>query len=150
MIELIALLHPASARLPEADGEGGGKARGKAGGKAGGERGFCLHPSVERALRHIEVSFCKPLSLDEIAAQAAVTPGYLSHLFAIEVGETLSSYLRRVRMKHAARLLGDGKCNVSEAAKAVGYASIGQFSHAFRDHFGYPPGQHVHRGAGVR
>lgn len=138
LVELIALLHPPSESFPASDG-------GEEGDKA-----LRLHSAVETAMHYIEGAFHKPLSLVEIATEARVTPSYLSHLFTVEVGETLSSYLRRVRLERASQLIRDGECNASEAAKAVGYSSIGQFSHAFRAHFGHPPGQHAQRGHRIR
>ena len=43
-------------------------------------------------------------------------------------------------MERAAELLKRGACNVTEAAFAVGYSSLGHFSTAFHETFGCCPG----------
>lgn len=104
-----------------------------------------LHPAVERATAFIQNSFAQPLTLTGIARLVGISPTHLSHLFTTQLGEPLTSYLRRIRIEHAARLLEAGNCNVTEAAMAVGYSSLGQFSHTFRARFGHPPGKHRRR-----
>ena len=65
------------------------------------------------------------------------------------VGDAGTIASHRVRMfleakgwpeERGAELLRSGKCNVTEAALAVGYASPSHFSHAFRERFGCCPG----------
>jgi AraC-like DNA-binding protein len=43
-------------------------------------------------------------------------------------------------MERAAELLRTGRCNVTEAAVAVGYNSLSHFSSAFHETFGCCPG----------
>lgn len=102
----------------------------------------CLHPAVRQSMEVIQSSYAQPLTLSGIARIVGISPSHLSHLFAEQVKQPLISYLRRVRLEHAAELLGKGRHNVSEAAFSVGYASTAQFSHVFRAHFGYPPSKH--------
>jgi AraC-like DNA-binding protein len=45
-----------------------------------------------------------------------------------------------VRLERAAHLLRSGRCNVTEAAMAVGYTSLSHFSKAFWETFGCCPG----------
>jgi AraC-like DNA-binding protein len=122
LLELFAILQPPTAPGPSAPGY--------------------LHPAVQRTLATIHANFVSPPGLGEIAAKAGVGTTHLSRLFAKETGMTLSAYLRQLRMEHASRLLLTGECNVTEAAFAVGYASLGQFSYAFRQTYGHPPGHH--------
>ena len=101
-----------------------------------------IHPAVQRALAMLHANFVNPPVLGEIAAKAGVGTTHLSRLFSQETGMTISGYLRRLRMERASRLLRTGDCNVTEAALAVGYSSLGQFSHAFCQAFGHTPGRH--------
>lgn len=128
LLELFSLLHQPPSPLAIVPGGG-------------------LHPGVQRALALMQASFAEPLSLSDIARAAGLSPTYLSQLFTAEVGHTLTAHLRQLRLEHAAHLLRSGECNVTEAALAVGYASVGQFSHAFRRTFGHPPGVHRPRHA---
>ena len=52
----------------------------------------------------------------------------------------MQQYLRQARMERAAELLRTGRCNVTEAAFAVGYNSLSHFSSAFHETFGCCPG----------
>lgn len=86
-----------------------------------------------------------PPSLDELAATVGCNPSYLSRTFRQIEGTTLSQWLRRMRIEHAASLIATGKCNVSEAALEVGYQSFSHFSRAFAEEKGVPPSQWVRR-----
>lgn len=122
LLELFAILQPPTAESPSTPGY--------------------LHPAVQRTLATLHSNFVSPPGLGEIAAKAGVSTNHLSRLFAQETGMTISSYLRQLRMERASRLLLTGDCNVTEAAFAVGYSSLGQFSYAFRKTYGHTPGQH--------
>jgi AraC-like DNA-binding protein len=97
------------------------------------------HPAVVRALDYMERHLSEPIDLPGLARAAGASPAHLSRLFTRELGEGPSHYLRRLRLDRAAALLRVGQANVTEAALAVGYASLGQFSRAFLAHHGVPP-----------
>ncbi|MFC2097119.1 helix-turn-helix domain-containing protein, partial [Bacteroidota bacterium] len=56
-------------------------------------------------------------------------------------GDSVSQYLRKVRLNKAMELLKEQSFTISEVAFAVGFGSVSYFSKCFREHFGYPPGQ---------
>lgn len=122
LLELFAILQPPASTSPSTAGY--------------------LHPAVQRTLATIHSNFVNPPVLGEIAVKAGVSTTHLSRLFAQETGMTISGYLRHLRMERASKLLLTGDCNVTETAFAVGYASLGQFSYAFRQAFGHSPGRH--------
>lgn len=97
------------------------------------------HPAVVRALEYMERHLGESLDLPSVARAAGASPAHLSRLFTRELGEGPTHYLRRLRLDRAAALLRSGEANVTEAAFAVGYASLGQFSRAFLAHHGVPP-----------
>jgi transcriptional regulator GlxA family with amidase domain len=80
-----------------------------------------------------------PIGLPEIASAANSSPSHLSRLFTAEFGHGPTEHLRRLRLDHAAALLRSGRANVTEAAYASGYQSLGQFSRAFSLRHGKPP-----------
>jgi AraC-like DNA-binding protein len=91
-----------------------------------------------------------PPSLEELGREVGVSQFYLSRTFSAEVGMTIPQYLRRIRMERAAELLRAGTHNVTEAAFAVGYASLGHFSKSFCEVLGccptlYPQAWHLAR-----
>jgi AraC-like DNA-binding protein len=95
---------------------------------------------VEKAKLILRERMQEPPSLDELARLVNCSPFYLSRQFASSGGLTMQQFLRQVRMERAAELLKTGKCNVTEAAMAVGYNSLSHFSSAFHELFGCCPG----------
>ena len=105
-----------------------------------------LRTSQERVRRVKEALLERletPPSLEELAAIAGCAASHLSRTFTQVEGLTLSNWLRRARIEHAAALIASGRCNVSEAALEVGYQSFSHFSRAFATVKGVPPSQWV-------
>lgn len=99
---------------------------------------------VERVRYLVERDLENPPSLDMLAQEVGCSPFYLSRVFAQETGASIPKFLRLKRMEKAADLLRTGRANVTEAATAVGYASLSAFNKAFLDHFGCCPGLYPH------
>ena len=55
--------------------------------------------------------------------------------------QTPSQFLRTIRLKRAAELLGNKSDQVTQIAYSVGFSSATYFSKCFKDHFGMTPGQ---------
>lgn len=97
------------------------------------------HDRVERVKELLERHLENPPSLEELGRQVGVSQYYLSRTFSSETGMTIPQYLRRVRMERAATFLLAGTHNVTEAAFAVGYSSLGHFSKSFCEVVGCCP-----------
>ena len=94
---------------------------------------------VERVLAILQARLVKPPSLEELGKETGVSQFYLSRIFSEEMKMTIPQYLRRIRMLRAAELLRAGRHNVTEAAFAVGYSSLGHFSKSFCEVIGCCP-----------
>lgn len=81
-----------------------------------------------------------PPTLEMLAAEVGCGVFHLSRTFSQHVGQTVPQYLRQLRLERAAQLLKGGRCNVTEAAVAVGYSSLSHFSKAFWEAYGCCPG----------
>jgi AraC-like DNA-binding protein len=104
------------------------------------------HPAIRAALDCMAARLGDPIGLPEIASAANSSPSHLSRLFTAEFGHGPTEHLRRLRLDHAAALLRSGRANVTEAAYAAGYQSLGQFSRAFSVRHGKPPSAFIRRG----
>lgn len=93
----------------------------------------------EEATAIIALEHPDPLPLGELARRLASSPRELQRAFAQAGEPSVRSYVRRVRIDHAAQLLGDG-WTVRAAAHAVGYRQAAQFAKAFRRERGHLPG----------
>ena len=88
----------------------------------------------------IDCHYSEPnLSLEEVAAAAQISPGYLSRLLKHETGFSFVDYLTRVRITKAVQIMNDPAVKVYEVAEAVGYQSQHYFSRAFKRVFGRSP-----------
>jgi len=95
---------------------------------------------VEQVIFLLKQNLAQPPSLEELGRKIGCSHFYLSRIFSAETGQTITQYLRRLRMEKAAELLRSGEYNVTEAALEVGYASPSHFSQAFHEAFGCCPG----------
>jgi AraC family transcriptional regulator len=78
--------------------------------------------------------------LDTLASVAAFSPYHFHRVFSAMVGESLGSYIQRLRMeKAAAELSKPSRRPITEIAMDLGFSTPAVFSRAFRDWFGTSP-----------
>ena len=80
-----------------------------------------------------------PPSLLELSHMIHMNDCKLKQSFKQYYGKTVYSFIRDQRFEKAFALLEQGKCNVSEAAFAVGYTNVSHFSEAFQKRYGILP-----------
>ncbi|MBI2929086.1 MAG: helix-turn-helix transcriptional regulator [Verrucomicrobia bacterium] len=95
---------------------------------------------VEQVIFLLKQHLAEPPSLEELGRKIGCSHFYLSRIFSVQTGKTITQYLRQLRMDRAAELLRAGEHNVTEAALEVGYNSLSHFSAAFHETFGCCPG----------
>ena len=95
---------------------------------------------VEQVLFLLKQNLAAPPPLEELGRKIGCSHFYLSRIFSAQTGQTITQYLRKLRMERAAELLRAGEFNVTEAALEVGYSSLSHFSAAFHETFGCCPG----------
>ena len=77
--------------------------------------------------------------LSDIADALYVNYSYLSHLFRLETGNTLYSYLLDLRMEQAKLLLTRPELSISEISRSVGYENTKTFYSTFKKAFSESP-----------
>jgi len=87
-----------------------------------------------KARAFIDTHYEQRTSLSTVAARLNVSSNYLSRVFRHETGLTLTSYIQRVRIRHARRLLAEGRESISEIAYRVGYRNYRDFYRNFVKH----------------
>jgi AraC family transcriptional regulator len=90
---------------------------------------------------HIQEHLDEELSLDRLARVAHFSPYHFHRLFRALVGETVTEYVRRLRLESAAVALKTGEKSVLEVALDAGYGTHEAFTRAFRQMFGVSPTQ---------
>lgn len=89
---------------------------------------------------YLEDHFREDISLDELSAQFRRTPEYLCAIFKAATGETISHYLRRIRIHQAKVLLMERPdAGMREISEACGFHSVSYFGKVFREATGFTP-----------
>jgi AraC family transcriptional regulator len=100
-------------------------------------------PYVERvnlALDHVVTHLAEPLSLSAVARAAMFSPFHFHRVFQALVGETLTDFVKRVRLDKALFMMSHSRvATLTQIALACGFASSSDFSRSFRQRFGTPP-----------
>lgn len=96
---------------------------------------------VGRALAAMHRSPARAWTVAELAAAANWSRSPFAARFRELVGEPPLTYLARLRMQRAGRMLREQRATLSEAAAAVGYASSVAFAKAFKRALGQSPGR---------
>lgn len=92
-------------------------------------------------LRYMATEYANPeLSLEMAAASLGVNRTKINDILKEELGLTFSTYLNKLRLTEAARLLSENEeANVSEIAYSVGYNNVSYFNKLFKTEYGCVP-----------
>ncbi|MEU6391793.1 GlxA family transcriptional regulator [Streptomyces sp. NPDC046939] len=85
------------------------------------------------------------LSVEAMAARARLSPRHFARAFRAETGLTPGTYVERVRVEHARRLLEDTADGVEEVSRASGYRTPEAMRRAFLRTLGTPPAEYRRR-----
>ncbi|MDR2398112.1 MAG: helix-turn-helix domain-containing protein [Spirochaetaceae bacterium] len=94
---------------------------------------------LRKAQQFIWENYTRKLSLREVAEVAGLSSSYFSTIFKEETGETLSSYVNRLRVEKAATLLTETEASLSEVAGRCGFEDQSWFSKIFKSYTGLSP-----------
>ncbi|MGI0484061.1 helix-turn-helix transcriptional regulator [Pantanalinema rosaneae CENA516] len=89
--------------------------------------------------------FDNPPSLLELARQVGLNDCTLKRGFRQVFGNTAFGYLHEYRLEQARKLLEEGRLNVSEVARRIGFVNRSYFASAFRKKFGVTPKEYLVR-----
>lgn len=91
---------------------------------------------INRVLDYIQTNLEKTMFLKDLANIAGFSPFHFHRIFKAMVGETLTSYIQRLRVEKAATLLlANPKEPITNVALDCGFSSSASFARLFRDHF---------------
>jgi AraC family transcriptional regulator len=93
---------------------------------------------ILRAVAYIKAHLDRPLTLDEVASEACLSPSRFRHLFVEETGTALRPYILWRRFLHVWELVTAGQ-SLSTAAHAAGFADAAHLSRTSKTMFGFPP-----------
>jgi PAS domain S-box-containing protein len=94
---------------------------------------------VRRIVGHIQRHLDEPLPLAELAGMAGLSPGQLDRRMRKVFKLSTAAFIRKTRIGHAVRLLGESAMAVAEIALSCGYGDQTAFTRQFRATVGLPP-----------
>lgn len=101
------------------------------------------HQRLDRVFAYIMRHYAQPITLDDVAAEANLTPGAFCRFFRLHTRKTYSQLLNEVRVEHACRLLQETPQPVSQIALACGYPNLSHFNRQFRQITGMTPSRYL-------
>jgi AraC-like DNA-binding protein/DNA gyrase inhibitor GyrI len=101
---------------------------------------------IEQAKVYIHTHLGHVLSLSEVAEAVSYSPFHFHRLFKQHAGETLHSYVKRVRIETATcYLVSHSDISITEIAGKFGFSTLANFCRAFQQWHGVSPSQYRHR-----
>lgn len=94
---------------------------------------------VRRAIGYVETHFREPITLADVAAEARLSPNYLSERFRQVTGIPFQAYLQHLRLRFARSLLASTPLSVIEVCHAAGFNDASHFGRAYRRRYGETP-----------
>lgn len=99
-----------------------------------------LAPWAERRILEImRARYAEDISLDELAAEAGLSPFHFARMFKHSVGQPPRVYLTRLRIEKACELLALTDLSVNDVARKVGYSSSQVLARVFVKHRNIAP-----------
>lgn len=94
---------------------------------------------INRVFEYIFKNFQNDISLQEVAAIIHMSSSAFCRFFKAHTNRTLVEFIKEIRIGHAAKLLIEGKHNITETCYKSGYNNISNFNKHFKDIKGSSP-----------
>jgi hypothetical protein len=95
--------------------------------------------AVRTAKAFIMEHLAEPMSLEQVAAHAHVSPFHFCKVFKRATGMTFTDFVNRVRVEKARKMLMRPEARITEVAYDVGFQSLSHFNRSFRRIAGESP-----------
>src|SRR6266704_2627511 len=94
---------------------------------------------IELVLAHIRQNLRNPLTIEELAAVANLSPRQFSRAFLAETGQSPARAVERLRLEAARFMIEEGRHTVNVVARETGFVDRERMRRAFLRTFGMPP-----------
>ena len=104
------------------------------------------HTYICQAISYIQQHYREEISVPQIADVVGLNPVYLSRLFKLDTGKTLSEYLNCYRTECSLALLADTADTIQSISQKVGYSDVRSYIRFFKKYYDMTPSEY-RRGA---
>jgi AraC-like DNA-binding protein/ligand-binding sensor protein len=101
---------------------------------------------IRQSIYYIHQNYTENMTLETVAGHVHLSPSYFSSLFNKQTGLSFTSYVSRLRVERAKKLLKKTEMSLIDIATALGFGSQSYFSSVFKKHVGESPKQYRQRG----
>lgn len=100
---------------------------------------------IAKTVAWLKLNFRQALRMDDLAAQAHMSPSTFRQHFRTVTGMSPLQYQKQLRLQAARQLMLSQNVDASSAGSLVGYESASQFSREYSRLFGAPPQRDIKR-----
>lgn len=97
------------------------------------------NPTLNNILEYINTNYYEKLDLTTLSNLFYVSPSHISRLFTKYMGINTISYIHKVRIKNAIKLLKEEDLSIKEVAEKTGYNNLNNFYKYFKEYTGVTP-----------
>ncbi|WP_293794018.1 AraC family transcriptional regulator [uncultured Pantoea sp.] len=101
--------------------------------------------NISRTVGWLKQNFTRPVSMEELAANAFMSPSTFRQHFRAMTGVSPLQYQKKLRLQEARQQMLSKNLDANSAALMVGYESASQFSREYRREFGESPQRDIKR-----
>ncbi|MEG1887872.1 MAG: AraC family transcriptional regulator, partial [Oscillospiraceae bacterium] len=94
---------------------------------------------LHKTMQYVKANYNQKITLDDVAAHVYLSRSYISSIFKEEMGETLFSYINRVRVEKSKTLLTNENVSLADVAGLCGFEDQSYFSKVFKSLTGVSP-----------
>lgn len=94
---------------------------------------------MQQAIDYIRKNYRSPIDMAEVSNHVSMNYSMFSATFKEYTGENFSSYIKKLRIKKAMRLLDKTDLGVGEIAREVGFEDARRFAKVFKEENGCTP-----------
>ncbi len=97
---------------------------------------------IKTMLSFLHTRFAQALTVERIAASAAISPSECLRCFRATIGTTPMQYLHRYRLQQAAQRLRSTRTSIGDIAFGCGFQDLSYFTRSFRREKGCTPSEY--------
>jgi AraC-like DNA-binding protein len=98
--------------------------------------------TIYKAIAFIRENYASKITLEDVSAYVYLSPSYFSKIFKDEMHTSFNSYLNKIRIDNAKRMLVNEDVNIIDISNLVGYEDQSYFSKVFKNVTGVTPGKY--------
>lgn len=98
---------------------------------------------IQEVYRYLNENFKEKIRLSEICFLFGTNSTTLCNKFRASYGETIISYINKLKIKEAKKLMRSGSYNLTEISSIVGFSSVHYFSRIFKQYENLSPSSYI-------